>query len=51
MIQFNCEPLLNTDLYPIFKTAEDKKKFIVTGKIIDCSNHDIKLELIDLKEV
>lgn len=41
----------NTDDYPIFKTAEGGKIFLVTGKIIKCTETRIRLEMTDLEEI
>jgi hypothetical protein len=51
----NTFPLISfeTDIeqYPIFKIAEKDNKFIVTGKIIKSSEHDIVLKLISLRAI
>ncbi len=40
----------DTNLHPIFKIAEDKKVFFVTGEIIKCAPFRIELKLIELQE-
>ena len=42
---------INTDAYSVFKTAEKGKKFLVIGKIIDCKENVIKLNIIDIEEI
>lgn len=41
----------DTAKYPILKVAEDHKQFSVLGNIIDCEEHYITLELLELQEI